>query len=264
MFRIRRYVDEQPCRAPGCRRRQAEQAAPAAHAAGPGAGTPVPTATEPPRRRGPARPAPRDAASATPTAAAAARPPRQAPKAADAAARAARGSTSRSGSTSSRATCTPSCSSSSARTSTPPTSTRPTSSSRVRQVLGDVLARQDRPISNADRGGSPRRSATTSWATARSSPSCATRTSPRSWSTATTSSTWRRTAGCAGRGAVQRRGAPAPHDRQDRVPHRPPRRRVQPDGRRPAPRRQPCQRGHPAAGDRRLLPDHPQVRRPTR
>ena len=47
--------------------------------------------------------------------------------------------------------------------------------SRVRQVLGDVLSRQDRPISNADRAsGSRRRSATTSWATARSSPSSAT------------------------------------------------------------------------------------------
>ncbi len=43
--------------------------------------------------------------------------------------------------------------------------------------------------------GSPRRSATTSWATARSSPSCATRTSPRSWSTGTTASGWRRRAG---------------------------------------------------------------------
>ena len=51
---------------------------------------------------------------------------------------------------------------------------------------------------------------------------------------------------------VQRRGPPAPHDRQDRVPHRPPRRRVEPDGRRPPPRRQPCQRRHPAAGGRRL------------
>ena len=43
--------------------------------------------------------------------------------------------------------------------------------------------------------GSPRRSATTSWATGRSSRSCATPTSPRSWSTASTASSWRRTAG---------------------------------------------------------------------
>ena len=67
----------------------------------------------------------------------------------------------------------------------------------------------------------------------------------------------------AGRRAVQRRGAPAPHDRQDRVPHRPSRRRVEPDGRRAAARRHPCQRGHPAAGDRRLAADDPEVlRRP--
>ncbi len=51
---------------------------------------------------------------------------------------------------------------------------------RVRAVLADVLSGQDRPISNCrPRSGSPRRSATTSSATARSSPSCVTRTSPR-------------------------------------------------------------------------------------
>ena len=66
-----------------------------------------------------------------------------------------------------------------------------------------------------------------------------------------------------GRGPLQRRAAPAPHDRQDRVPHRPPRRRVQPDGGRPPPRRHPRQRGHPAAGGRRLAADDPEVlRRP--
>ena len=44
---------------------------------------------------------------------------------------------------------------------------------------------------------------------------------------------------------------------------RPPRRRVQPDGRRPPARRQPRQRRHPAAGARRLAAHHPQVlRRP--
>ena len=63
------------------------------------------------------------------------------------------------------------------------------------------------------------------------------------------------------RRALHRRGPPAPHDRQDRVPHRPPRRRVEPDGGRPSPRRQPRQRRHPAAGGRRLGADHPQVRR---
>ena len=41
------------------------------------------------------------------------------------------------------------------------------------------------------------------------------------------------------------------------VPHRPSRRRVEPDGGRPPPRRQPCQRRHPATGDRRLTADHP-------
>ena len=96
--------------------------------------------------------------------------------------------------------------------------------------------------------GSPRRSPTTSSATARSSRSCATRTSPRSWSTGPTASTSSAAAGCSqGRGPLHRRGAPASHHRQDRVPDRPSRRRVEPDGRRPAPRRQPRQRGHPAA-----------------
>ena len=68
----------------------------------------------------------------------------------------------------------------------------------------------------------------------------------------------------AGRRALHRRGAPAPHDRQDRVADRPPRRRVEPDGGRPPPRRQPCQRRRPAARGGRLGADHPEVRRPTR
>ena len=47
------------------------------------------------------------------------------------------------------------------------------------------------------------------------------------------------------------------------VPHRPPRRRVEPDGGRPPARRQPRERRHPAAGGGRLAADHPQVlRRP--
>ena len=54
-----------------------------------------------------------------------------------------------------------------------------------------------------------------------------------------------------GRRQVQGRGAPAPHHRQDRLAHRPPRRRVVPHGRRPAARRQPRQRRRAAAGDRR-------------
>ena len=114
------------------------------------------------------------------------------------------------------------------------------------------------------RRGSRRRSPTTSSATARSSRSCATPTSPRSWSTAPTPSTSSAPGKLhAGRRALHRRGAPAPHHRQDRRPGRPSRRRVQPDGRRPAARRQPRQRGHPAAGDRRLAADDPQVlRRP--
>ena len=66
-----------------------------------------------------------------------------------------------------------------------------------------------------------------------------------------------------GRRQVQGRGAPAPHDRQDRLPHRPPRRRVLPHGRRPPARRQPRERRRPAAGDRRQRADHPKVlRRP--
>ncbi len=62
-------------------------------------------------------------------------------------------------------------------------------------------------------------------------------------------------------GTLHRRGAPAPHDRQDRRPHRPSRRRVQPDGGRPPARRLPRQRRHPAAGPRRLAAHDPQVLR---
>ncbi len=58
---------------------------------------------------------------------------------------------------------------------------------------------------------------------------------------------------------VQRRGPPAPHHRQDRVPHRAAHRRVLPDGRRPPARRQPSQRRRPAAGDRRQHADDPEV-----
>ena len=64
-------------------------------------------------------------------------------------------------------------------------------------------------------------------------------------------------------GSFNDEAAPAPHDRQDRVPDRPSRRRVEPDGGRPPARRQPRERGHPAAGRRRLAADDPQVlRRP--
>ena len=66
-----------------------------------------------------------------------------------------------------------------------------------------------------------------------------------------------------GRRPVHRRAAPAPHDRQDRRPGGPPRRRGEPHGRRPSAGRQPRQRDHPAAGGRRLAADDPQVlRRP--
>ena len=57
---------------------------------------------------------------------------------------------------------------------------------RVRTVLADSAGSQDGRSATPTATGSPRRSATTSSATARSSRSCATRTSPRSWSTAPT------------------------------------------------------------------------------
>ena len=124
-------------------------------------------------------------------------------------------------------------------------------------------AGRGQPLTRPTGPASPRRSPTTSSATARSSRSCATRTSPRSWSTAATTSGSSAAAGSQGRRPLQRRGAPAPHDRQDRVPHRPSRRRVQPDGGRPSARRQPRQRRHPAAGARRLAAHDPEVlRRP--
>ena len=147
-------------------------------------------------------------------------------------------------------TCTPSCSSSSVRSCTTPTWTRPSSTERVRAVprRGARPARSGRSAT-ATAPGSPRRSATTSSATARSSRSCATPTSPRSWSTARDHIYVERD-GRLSRPTrhVHRRGPPAPHHRQDRVPGRPAGRRVEPDGRRPAARRQPGQRGHPAAG----------------
>ena len=62
-----------------------------------------------------------------------------------------------------------------------------------------------------------------------------------------------------GRRDVHRRSAPAPHDRQDRGAGGTSGRRGQPDGRRPTARRQPGQRHHPAAGDRRFPADRPQV-----
>ena len=241
-------------------RRQAEQAAQGDSAAGPdaaGAAGPGPTEAAPtPRVRRTqgspvGTPPPRTpTVAARPPRAAAVRP-RRSPSRRPGAAEAAR---SRSGSTSSRVTCTPSWSSSSVRTCTPPTSTRPTSraasgrcwatSSRARtarsatptgpkitqEISDDILGYgpiepflRDVDVSEVmvnahdqiylEKDGTPP----------------------------------------ARQGPVQRRGPPAPHDRQDRVPHRPPRRRVQPHGRRPPPRRQPCQRGHPAAVDRRLL-----------
>ena len=110
--------------------------------------------------------------------------------------------------------------------------------------------------------GSPRRSPTTSSATARSSRSCATPTSPRSWSTRYDDIYVERSGKLVKvDAAVHRRGAPAPHHRQDRRQDRPPRRRDQPDGRRPPARRQPRQRDHPAAGARRLEAHDPQVLR---
>ena len=62
-----------------------------------------------------------------------------------------------------------------------------------------------------------------------------------------------------GRGSLHRRGAPTTHDRQDRLAHRSPRRRVQPDGGRPPARRQPRQRGDPAARRGRLAAHDPKV-----
>ena len=65
----------------------------------------------------------------------------------------------------------------------------------------------------------------------------------------------------AGRRRLHRRGAPAPHHRQDRRPGRPADRRGQPDGGRPPARRQPHQRGAAADRDGRRGADDPQVRR---
>ncbi len=66
----------------------------------------------------------------------------------------------------------------------------------------------------------------------------------------------------AGRHRLQRRPAPGPDHPADRGPGRPAGRRDQPDGRRPARRRQPRQRDHPAAGPGRRPAVDPPVRRP--
>ncbi len=132
---------------------------------------------------------------------------------------------------------------------------------KVRQTLQEVLSAGDTPLTAPTGPGSRRRSPTTSSATARSSPTCATPTSPRSWSTVPTRSSSSAAGGCYPvDGQLHRRGPPAAHHRQDRRPGGPPGRRVQPDGRRPAARRQPGQRGRPAARGRRLAADDPQVR----
>ena len=64
----------------------------------------------------------------------------------------------------------------------------------------------------------------------------------------------------AGRRRLHRRRAPAPDDRQDRRPRRPPRGRVLPDGGRPPARRLARQRHRAAAGRGRVRADDPQVR----
>ena len=93
--------------------------------------------------------------------------------------------------------------------------------------------------------GSPRRSPTTSSATARSSGCWPTTASRRSWSTARTTSGSSARAALRDDRPLQRRVAPAADHQQDRRPGRPARRRVVADGRRAPARRQPRQRGHP-------------------
>ena len=64
----------------------------------------------------------------------------------------------------------------------------------------------------------------------------------------------------AGADQVRRRRPPPADHRQDRLDGRPARGRVVADGGRSASRRKPRQRDHPAAGARRAVADHPQVR----
>ena len=65
-------------------------------------------------------------------------------------------------------------------------------------------------------------------------------------------------------GAVQGREAPAADHPEDRLGGRPPGRRILADGRCAPGRRQPRQRGRPAAGARRLAAVDPQVRQASR
>ena len=132
---------------------------------------------------------------------------------------------------------------------------------RVRAVLADVLASQDRPLSNSDRTRITQEISDDILGYGPIEPYLR---DPDVSEVMVNGldSVWLERSGrlVQARRAVRRRGPPAPHHRQDRLPHRPPRRRVQPDGGRPPARRQPRQRRHPAAGGRRLRADHPEVR----
>ena len=129
---------------------------------------------------------------------------------------------------------------------------------RVRTVLSQLMSSQERPISNADRNRLTQEISDDILGLRPDRAVPARRQRLRGHGQ-------RRRLDLAGEGrqaaqgqrAVQRRGPRPPDHRQDRVAHRPSRRRVEPDGRRPAPRRQPCQRGGAAAGGRRLVADDP-------
>jgi len=91
-----------------------------------------------------------------------------------------------------------------------------------------------------------------------------TRTSARSWSTAPSGSSSNATARSPSPTSTSSTRPPAAHHRQDRQPGRPPRRRGDPDGRRPPPRRLPVQRHRAPLAIGGPVPHHPPASAPTR
>ena len=141
-----------------------------------------------------------------------------------------------SGSRSSSTTCTASCSSSSGPQLYDANLDQADLDHRVRAVLAQLMSSQERPISNADRNRLTQEISDDILGYGPIEPflrdvdvSEVMVNGP--------DSIWLERDGklVKANAHVQRRGPRAPHDRQDRLPHRPPRRRVEPDGGRPPP-----------------------------
>ena len=127
--------------------------------------------------------------------------------------------------------------------------------------LGEVIEQEDVPLSGDERARLTDELAddVLGLRPAGAAPRRPTR-SPRSWSTAPTTSTSSARQADPHQRQLHLRGAPAPGHRPHRLPGRPAHRRVLAAGGRAPGRRLPRQRDHPAAGVQRVDADHPQVR----